>query len=211
MSGRFWRVGQFSTPTTRSVDGRMRRWLMNLSLILTSTCLSLLGLEVTLRVAGYNPFGGLLSGRELIIRESTNRAMIYELTPNSEGYAWGAEVKINSHGFRDHEYEKEKPINTYRIIAIGDSITFGNSLSIEDTYPEILEQYFQHRNIAVEVLNFGVGGYDIIQEIAFLENRGLQFFPEEVIVGYCMNDVGWFQRILNTLGERRHTASQSII
>jgi hypothetical protein len=41
-----------------------------------------------------------------------------------------------------------------------------------------------------EVLNIGVGGYDTAQEVALLEQFAGQFDIDEVIVGYCMNDVG---------------------
>lgn len=155
-----------------------------------SALLCVLGFELALRVAGYDPFGDLLDGRELILRESGDPELGYELTPNSEGFAWGAEVKVNSFGFRDREYEVDKPPGTHRIAVIGDSITFGNFLPLEATFPERLEQAFRRHRMRVEVLNLGVGGYDLLQEVAFLRRVGLQFDPDEVIVGYCMNDVG---------------------
>ena len=48
-------------------------------------------------------------------------------------------MKISSHGFRDQEYDIEKDVGTYRIAALGDSVTFGNRLLAEETYPEQLE------------------------------------------------------------------------
>jgi lysophospholipase L1-like esterase len=41
-----------------------------------------------------------------------------------------------------------------------------------------------------EVLNLGVGGYDTLNEIAFLEKTGLAFDPDLVIVAFCINDLG---------------------
>ena len=41
-----------------------------------------------------------------------------------------------------------------------------------------------------EVLNFGVGGYDVLQEVALLEHRGVAYRPDLVVVGFCLNDVG---------------------
>jgi len=146
--------------------------------------------EIALRVIGYNPFGDLLNNKKLPLRESANQVMIYELTPNSEGYGFGAKVKINSYGFRDGDYDIQKPDGVYRIITIGDSITFGISLPANESFPKRLEDSFRSQNLAVEVLNLGVGGYDTSQEVAFLQKVGLQFHPDEVIVGYCMNDVG---------------------
>jgi lysophospholipase L1-like esterase len=168
----------------------VRRKLINFSLVLGSTLFFLVIFEIALRVIGYNPFAELLDGRGLFLRESENQLIEYELVPNSEGYAWGAEVKVNRHGFRDRNYNIKKPAGTYRVLVIGDSVTFGIKLPIEGTFPEILEQSFRHHNIAAEVLNFSVAGYDTIQEVALFQERGLQFDPDEVLVGYCMNDLG---------------------
>ena len=41
----------------------------------------------------------------------------------------------------------------------------------------------------LEVLNFGVPGYDTLQEVSLLEIRGLEYHPDLVVVGYCLNDV----------------------
>lgn len=167
----------------------MRNRLTHLLLVLGSTLFFFVALELTLRLAGYNPFGNLLNGRELIVRKSSNSEMGYELTPNSEGFAWKAEVTVNSFGFRDREYVPENPDGLYRIVVIGDSITFGNFLPVEETFPERLEQSFREHGVGAEVLNLGVSGYNTIQEVAFLEEVGLQFHPDEVILGYCMNDL----------------------
>ena len=168
----------------------MRAGLVNFSLVVGSTIFCFLILETALRVAGYNPLRGQAGGRELILRKSDNPEMLYELTPNSRGIAWGAPVAINSHGFRDREYDLAKPDDFYRIGVIGDSITFGNNLEADETYSKHLENLFKEHRMAVQVLNFGVGGYDTAQEVAFLEEIGLKFDIDEVIVGYCMNDAG---------------------
>ncbi len=146
--------------------------------------------ELALRYAEYEPFRGIQKSRELILRESPNPDMIYELTPNMEGVAWGQNVKINSFGFRDREYSLKKPDGTYRMVVLGDSITFGNFLPVQSTYAHRLELLFERRGVNVEILNLSVSGYNTTQEIAFLEEVGLQFNPDEVIVGYCMNDLG---------------------
>jgi lysophospholipase L1-like esterase len=40
----------------------------------------------------------------------------------------------------------------------------------------------------VEVLNFGVNGYNTRQEVETLREKGLQFEPDLVVVAYCVND-----------------------
>ena len=49
-------------------------------------------------------------------------------------------VSLNSLGYRDFEYSQERPNNTFRILMLGDSMTFGSGIDkIPDTYPKQLE------------------------------------------------------------------------
>ena len=40
------------------------------------------------------------------------------------------------------------------------------------------------------MLNLGVGGYDTLNEVAVLEETGLAFSPDLVVLAYCINDAG---------------------
>lgn len=79
---------------------------------------------------------------------SNNTELIVELVPDSTSLFDGFDVKldrvthvrINSRGFRDYEYTIEKPQNTYRIIVLGDSFTFGLGVELNETYPKLLEE-----------------------------------------------------------------------
>jgi lysophospholipase L1-like esterase len=158
-------------------------------LLALAALLAPLGLsEAIMRVEGYQPLGALADGRAPILTVSSNPDMVYALTPGSHGTAWGCDVQINSHGFRDREYSLTPPDGVFRIIVLGDSITFGNHMPASATFTEQLEARLADRN--VEVLNFGVGGYDTLNEAALLEEQGVDFEPDLVIIGYCINDVG---------------------
>lgn len=85
---------------------------------------------------------------------------------------------------------KEKPKDTVRIIALGDSITFRNGKDLGDLYPGLLQNLFNknHRpsdNFKYEVINSGIPGYNTIQEAEFLEKRLIRYSPDVIIVGYC--------------------------
>lgn len=173
----------------------MRKALANLSLVVGSLVVTLLAIEIALRVVGYDPIGEMLrarsvAGAEMVLRLSEDPDIGYELVPGASGRAWQTDVAVNSHGMRDREYSLEKPSGTYRIAVLGDSKTFGNFLPIADVYTEVLERRLLGAGYRVEVLNFGVGGYDTVQEVAQLERHGVAFDPDLVVVGYCMNDVG---------------------
>lgn len=167
-------------------------------LAILSLLFVLAAIEGALRIMGFNPvrdyyqndnFQRLQNGRELILRPSSIEERGYEATPKSEGYAWNTNIKINSYGFRDHEYSLAKQSSTIRIVAIGDSITFGNFLPLSQTFSKQLERLFAPNEATVEVLNLGLGGYNTLQEASTLEHLGLQFEPDLVIVGYCINDI----------------------
>lgn len=95
----------------------------------------------------------------------------------------------NSLGYRDTEHPVAKPEGRYRILVIGDSISAGHFIeSFEDMYSTLLQEQLKLRGLDVEVLNFAVSGYSTEQEVATLADRGLQFEPDLVLVGYCLND-----------------------
>ncbi|MAB80079.1 MAG: hypothetical protein CMJ89_12070 [Planctomycetes bacterium] len=158
---------------------------------LSSALLAFLSVEIGLRIAGYAPLEAALGGKGRVLRPSQDPLLGYELTPSTEGAGWGTHVEINSHGFRDSDYSKEKG-ERRRICVIGDSIPFGNHLEPQETYPELLETELRERGtrVPVDVLNLGVGGYDTVQEVAMLERTGLGFDPDLVVLGFCVNDLG---------------------
>ena len=161
-----------------------------LALASTALALCLVVLEVVLRVAGFNPMSAVAEGRSLILQPSANPLRRFELTPNSSGFAWRTEVQINSRGMRDREVPVERT-GAARIVVIGDSIAFGSGVAARDRFSDQLESLLERRLAgAVEVLNLGVGGYDTLQEVATLEDVGLRFAPDLVLVAYCVNDLG---------------------
>jgi hypothetical protein len=108
----------------------------------------------------------------------------YELMP--------AHGEMNSYGLRDHEYSVVKPPDTFRILALGDSFTFGDGVMPEETWVKSLEhrlnQPLGDAGIHFEVLNAGVPGYNTYQEFIHLQEVGLQFDPDLVVVEFTLND-----------------------
>ena len=160
-------------------------------LLVSASILFTLGvLELGLRFAGYNPFRPIQKDeRAMFLRVSSNPDRIYEAVPNAHGRGWGTDVVINQHGFRGHDYELQKPIGTFRIIVLGDSIAFGNNLQSGEEFSSVLERMYVKSGQHVEVMNLALGGYDTLQEVAALEDTGLAFKPDLVILAYCINDI----------------------
>jgi lysophospholipase L1-like esterase len=96
----------------------------------------------------------------------------------------------NSFGFKDYEWKIEKSSNTYRIIALGDSMTEGVGVAINDTWPKQLEKKLNELNLSkkFEVLNMGKRGYNTYKELMTLKAIGLNYSPDMIILQYFHND-----------------------
>ena len=99
-------------------------------------------------------------------------------------------ISLNSSGFRDLEFPKQKSPSVLRIICLGDSWTFGANVGQEQAYPQrlrnLLKQQFPNRS--VEVLNLGVLGYSSFQGLELLKRWAIELEPDIVVLAFAMND-----------------------
>lgn len=75
-----------------------------------------------------------------------------------------------------------------RVLAIGDSCTFGLGVDDDATWPVRLEGMLRDKGIDAEVVNAGVPGYTAFQGLRFLESRGLALEPDVLVVTFGFND-----------------------
>ena len=95
----------------------------------------------------------------------------------------------NAQGFRDtrvYPYEKEPGV--FRVLCLGDSQTEGFEARQECVYPEVIRRRLSRLGRRVEVMNTGVSGFGTAEELAYLENEGLKFKPDVVVLGWYAND-----------------------
>jgi hypothetical protein len=122
----------------------------------------------------------------------SDAALGQRLAPGYDGWFAGVPVHINSLGFRDsREYSLAKAPGTFRIIVLGDSVTFGHGALSDTTYPFLLEQRLKQWKPEVDwqVWNLGVPGYNTAQELAYLQRVGPTYKPDLVVVGFYENDL----------------------
>lgn len=143
--------------------------------------------EIALRLLGAGP------GPNVVYKEnyrlSRDPTLQYELVPGSRDGAF----RISSAGLRDREYPVDKPRGVFRILLIGDSISYGFGVAQGDALSEQLERLLQEpegdgAGPRFEVLNLGVTGYNIDQIVENLRVRGLPFHPDLIVYAYCLND-----------------------
>ncbi|HJQ82795.1 MAG TPA: GDSL-type esterase/lipase family protein [Candidatus Binatia bacterium] len=119
-----------------------------------------------------------------------DRDKVYALKRNVTGTFAGRTVMTNSLGQRDREIPVAKPGNGFRVLAVGDSVTFGHGVAVDDTWPERLERRLAARfpERRVEVVNTAVPGNSPFQEYVDLE-RALVLAPDAAIIQFVLNDV----------------------
>jgi len=95
------------------------------------------------------------------------------------------EGTYNSYGFRGEEFEKEKPDDTYRILAVGGSTTFGLGAPHCETWPAYLQQIINEKITGkkIEVINAGIEGAKTDDEYNLIKNK-LTFFEPDLIIMY---------------------------
>ena len=91
-------------------------------------------------------------------------------------------IELNAQGFRDAPFEprSERP----RVVALGDSLTFGWGVEAAEGFTARLEQ-----RLGVEVLDLAVCGYGTDQELLLWERDGRALQPDLVLLTVCENDL----------------------
>ena len=107
--------------------------------------------------------------------------------PGAEGVTGSVPVKINNLGLRDERDYPNKPDDgCFRVLVLGDSMTFGKGVREAESWPAILESSLasSYPGRCIEVLNSGIPNTNFhIQWLHFLERwRGLD--PDLVLVGF---------------------------
>ena len=165
--------------------------------------MTLLVLEIGFRLA-HVPVGTVQINRATV-RHSANPRLRFELRPGALARA-EVEYRVNAEGLRGPEVTVEKPDGVRRVAVLGDSIAFGYWVAEEDTFGRQLEAMLNDLRgdgTPVEVLSFGVPGYNLDQEIETLRSRALAFEPDVVVLAFCLNDLeGIFSYELGLVQDR---------
>jgi lysophospholipase L1-like esterase len=110
---------------------------------------------------------------------------------------FSVDVRLNALGFRERRPPSPKPPGVLRVVALGDSFTQGQGVEEDEAWPRRLETIVDarhgHRH---EVVNLGVPGTNPRDQLSHLQDPGLAYEPDVVIVTVMANDVQerWVQR-----------------
>ena len=123
--------------------------------------------------------------------EGTNAVRFVEdyrefvLRPDAAIAFKGTTLSTNSQGMRDRDYALAKPDGTRRIAMVGDSRLMGTGVADDQTFENLIEDRLaagqSEGQPKVEVLNFGVAGYDPFHKNIVLQTEAERFAPDVVV------------------------------
>jgi len=175
---------------TEPKKARWRGWLGNIALLLGSLLVTLLLGEGLLRltmgdhVVMFPRFHDRADYGTFVLRRMTPNT---HFTHSSVDGSWT--FTINAEGFRDTEdYTKDKPPGVFRVLVLGDSHTQGYEVDQEQTFAEVLERRLIRAGLDAQAMNTGVSGFSTAEELAFLEDEGVEYAPDAIVLGFFAND-----------------------
>ena len=136
------------------------------------------------------PFEGKLFSHESMYRmTSAGPRLRSSAVVNIRNHPLGeedVEIHINSLGLRGPELQaKVFP----RILFLGDSVTIQDYLRDEDTFVNLARRELFTRGVGAELLNGGVAGLNMEQELILLKEVGPKISPDAVVIVFCLNDI----------------------
>lgn len=102
------------------------------------------------------------------------------------------DIRINAHGYRGPDLADARAAAGLRILAVGDSFTYGDFVDDDESLPARLEAALEDRLAprcgGVEVVNAGIGGSTIVTH-AQMVHRARALEPDVVLLTFSENDV----------------------
>jgi lysophospholipase L1-like esterase len=130
-------------------------------------------------------------GREPAILYQSVPGVGFVHAPLQQGWIDDGWVTTNALGLRGSVPETAPANGELRVLAIGDSTTFGWGVNDAETYPSQLEARLRQTwpGREVRVINGGISGYDLRRAARLLRYLAPRLHPDIVIVGAFWNDL----------------------
>jgi hypothetical protein len=146
--------------------------------------------EAALRIAGLDPASRAprrLGRSPRYLRLTADPILRYELVPGFRRRIGNIRFGVNALGMRGPEVAAAKG-DRIRVAVLHGSACAG--VAEAKTFVRRLESLLRAVDPRFEVLDFGVDGYDTLQDVTALEEKGLPLSPDLVLLCYNLNDIG---------------------
>jgi lysophospholipase L1-like esterase len=162
---------------------RRKSFLNNLLLTVTCTMLSLILFESFLWILQSRP-----KNQQKLVMPQEWRKRAVSIPGTSHAYYWHNILHVHdrNHMRRTSPFPP-KSKKQFRIMVVGDSLTYGYGVREEETYPMQIETVLK-KTFNVEVLNLGVSGYQSEDILKIITKYIPLLQPNLIIYGVCLND-----------------------
>lgn len=193
----------------RRLAARVRSLAGNLTLAALSILIVFGGVEAVLRLTALAPSTALRSADSRTLERIPGLYQPGQEFTDRVRRDLPARIRIGNLGFRGRDLDESKAPGTLRILALGDSYTFGDHVNTEEAYPARLEEALSRRmaSVPVEVVNAGVNGFGILDEIALWEKAGSRLDPDAVLLTFSPNDMSDTTRPTPVIDQMRSHAA----
>lgn len=170
----------------------LMRFRLRLTLVAAGIFLPFLALEISARLIKGKPVTYLVNfvdARQTLLRSVYPADYDSELgwIPRKGMYGdlnyWGKTITILDNGIR-HNGVSAEPRNDTVVLAVGDSFTFGDQVSDDETWPAQLEKLSRYR-----ILNGGVFGYGLDQTVIRAEKLVALVDPSLLVISFIPEDI----------------------
>ncbi len=126
-------------------------------------------------------------GKPLVIPESWKQRRV-EISGAEKAYYWHDTLHVrDKNRFRRTTPFPDKKADTFRIMVVGDSLTFGIGIDERWTYSSVIERRLQ-KDFNIEVLDLGISGWNSEDILGVVEVWTPKLNPDLIIYGVCLND-----------------------
>jgi len=166
-------------PSPISAAKQLRLWII---LILSTIVVTLVGLELMVRVLSPQAY--------LYPRYQHSERLSLTLLPSTEIVAalpgaWRFVYTTSEYGFRAPTMAVSNRYDRPNIVILGDSYSFGQGVNDGEEYPALLRKLLGDR---ANIINLGVPGYGLTQQIRLFYEFGNAYDPSIVVIQFCSND-----------------------
>jgi lysophospholipase L1-like esterase len=135
----------------------------------------------------------LMHHQTISFDDSSFRSSAWSFKPNSRDESYvGVPIRINNLGMRGADTTVAKPPGVFRILGVGDSITFGYGVRYEDTFLQVLERRLNAGSagrVRYEVLNAGNPRTGLDYYTHVIEGSAPALQPDLILVCMALNDI----------------------
>lgn len=162
--------------------------------------LILLGIVIVIPVIGAEIFLRIFLPQDYMVPRYQYSPLYGHVLPSStvmfkaKPGRWRFTLTVNEYGYRGKAISISNLYDKKNIVVLGDSYSMGAGVNDGEEYPSVLSRELSDR---YDVINLGVGGYGLTQQIRRYYEFGKLYDPDIVIIQFSPNDPddNYFNRV----------------